>query len=145
MRRHAQSIGYVAAAIAALAMFAPALAATTAFKCQFGDSSGVGLRDGKWERGSKSGATTILYRRDGRSALGTRQIDLEEPLSAILVIDSRSLQFIVTQGPAPASMLEITTIDAVDETLFAVRSVHVAGGFGGPSSITDVGTCERLP
>jgi hypothetical protein len=131
--------------LAALVAFGTVSAGASTFACQFGTSSGVGFRNGIWEKGDKPGDLRIAYRRDGHFARGTRRADGEDAIAATLVIGARSLQFISTWEIAPGKVVEVASIEANATTYVAVRTVHAAGGIGGPSALTDYGTCELRP
>ena len=123
----------------------PAAHAST-ITCLFGDSTGVGLRNGTWEHGQKPGSQSIVYRRDGHFASGTRQADGEAAIGAVIVGSGASaMQFIATWSVASASVVEVTTIEGKDRVISAVRTIQAAGGFGGPSAMIDHGQCEVRP
>ncbi len=135
-----------------VAMFAGVLSAATpaahasTITCLFGDSTGVGLRNGTWEHGKKPGSQSIVYRRDGHVARGTRQADGDAAIGAVIVVSGDSVsQFIATWSVASASVVEVTTMESKDRVISAVRTIQTAGGFGGASAMIDHGRCEVRP
>jgi hypothetical protein len=142
MMKRPQQLLTAALIVVSLVLLGGPAADARAFACTFGGASGVGLRNGVWEKGDKPGENRIVYRGDGHFARGTRQAEGEDAIAASLVIGERSLQFISAWGVAPGKVVEITSIEANAATYAAVRTVHAAGGIGGPSALTDHGTCE---
>jgi hypothetical protein len=134
----------LAAWFSAISFVASSARAET-FDCLFGDSIGVGLRDAKWEQGTKSGSLGIVYRREGDKNFATRQADSDPKIEVPVIDQGLGLQFIATWGPAPGSVVEVTTIASAGAKRAAVRSVQTMVSVHAPTVMIDFGFCEVKP
>ncbi len=127
-------------------------AAAVTLDCTFGDSIGVGLRDGEFAQGSKPGSQRIVFQQTDSEASGVRKAPDDPDRPARVVETDIGWQFVVMWDVTPVATIEVTTIAKQGPKRVgglgkrpAVRTLQFMDAIGAPTATIDYGHCEVAP